>query len=276
MHPGARELIANFANTHSDLEFFETAMLAPEADCKYLIFFTPRSGSSWLTELLSTHHGFGLPDEWFNPDLIPPVAQRLRVNNLFDYISLLKRQMIDPASLVFGAELTYFQLEVMRQLVDFFVHFPMKDTRIFYLSRRDIILQSISLFRSVKSGIFHSRAYSDHLTTPVGYDADEIEYWLEHIIQQENGLEHLFSDNGVSPVRLYYEDMISDTPRHTLNQFSCELFGADFLGEVIAPVENKKISFEGSGSWAKQFARDRPQLCKDIHRRRSIVSIGEP
>ena len=70
----------------------DRVMLAPRAERSYVIHFTPRSGSSWLTDVLGQTNVFGLPDEYFNPSFIPRNATAFGATNLDEYIEVLHRR----------------------------------------------------------------------------------------------------------------------------------------------------------------------------------------
>lgn len=261
MHPGALNLIKEFGRISVDAEALEHVLSTPEPRLQYLVLFTPRSGSSWLTELLSSNPGFGQPSEWFNDSLIPDVARHVGVDNMFDYISVVKRSMADAQTDTFGAEVTYFQLEVMRQLIDFFQHFPMKTTKLFYLNRRDIVAQAVSLYRAVKSGVFHSTDVMPDNSPKVEFNIEEIDYWLEHIRQQEHGVESLLIEHCASVHRITYEDMMAGGANSTLQVFSQALHSAPYTNIVVAPKENTRLSSDESIEWIERYRTQRPILC---------------
>jgi hypothetical protein len=51
----------------------EMQRLSPADKC-YRIFFTARSGSSWLTSVLSATNRLGFPEEFLNPNFVRSVA----------------------------------------------------------------------------------------------------------------------------------------------------------------------------------------------------------
>lgn len=263
MHPGARSLIQTLGQIVPNTEALSGLLAAPAPGLQYLVLFTPRSGSSWLTELLSTNPGFGQPGEWFNDSLVPDIARHFGVDNIYDYVGAVTRTMCDPQTRVFGAEITFFQLEVMRQLVDFFQHFPLHRTKLFYLNRRDIIAQAVSLYRAVKSGVFHAADATDDAAS-VPYDADQIAHWLTHIRRQELGVEALIEEAGVTVERLRYEDMMAEEPARVVDRFSRVLHGADYGREVIAPAAHKKLRSHETSAWIERFEADKSDLCASI------------
>lgn len=268
MHPGARKILACLARTHADEESIESYLSAPEPSQCYFVFFTPRSGSSWLTELLATNGGYGNPSEWFSPDVIPEVAEKLKVDNIYDYIAVAKRRLADADTGVFGLELTYFQFEMIRELIDLSLHFSWDSIRVFYLSRQDIVAQAVSLYKAVTSRVFHSTDIMDGKIPSVEYNVEEISYWLEHIVQQEIGLEALFSRLGIVPIRLNYEQMMGTSVEFTLQTFSVALFGSPMEGRPVRPTLNQKLPRAEEFDWVTRFRSDREDRCLEIEESR--------
>src|SRR5579871_4778068 len=67
-----------FANLVKKVEVDEAAFAnevrkTTPADRYYIIFFTPRSGSSWLTSVLSATRHLGYPEEYINPEFLPNI-----------------------------------------------------------------------------------------------------------------------------------------------------------------------------------------------------------
>jgi hypothetical protein len=78
------------------------ATLKP-AHQRYVILFTPRSGSSWLTQLLSSTQRLGLPEEYINPDFVFDVARFLNAKTSGQLLdALLRRRKTENG--IFGIE----------------------------------------------------------------------------------------------------------------------------------------------------------------------------
>jgi LPS sulfotransferase NodH len=80
----------------------------------YIILFTPRSGSSWLTELITDRTILGRPSEWFNPDLMQSAMNGFyrKSENIYEYCSALQDRH-KSAEGIFGAELTAKHLSLL-------------------------------------------------------------------------------------------------------------------------------------------------------------------
>lgn len=104
----------------------------------YLICFTPRSGSSWVSDLLISTKVPGRPLEWVNPNFVRHNAEVFGANNIHDYLFMLMAKTSSPAG-VFGMEASFFQLNLTQLLIDIFSVLG-EDTQVFYLSRKEFVL----------------------------------------------------------------------------------------------------------------------------------------
>lgn len=231
---------------------------------------TPRSGSTWLTELMASAGGLGVPQEWFNESFLrsnepalgcrPPLLRgTLDIN---DYL----RSIVDEGQGVAGAEVSIFQALMLAELFEGAPEEGILDAS-FYLRRWDVIAQGISLYRSAKSGRFHSyqtkpeeiRSFQE-----VKYDADEIAHWIRQIIEYEDLFEKLFEKAGLRPVPIFYEDL-QQNPLGHLREIA-ERIGV--IGPDELPASNLTLMRDDrSIDWARKFSRD---LSDDLDRQ-----IGE-
>jgi trehalose 2-sulfotransferase len=270
MHPKAQVIIEQLhALPESRAPKLE---LEPAAGrLNYLIFFTPRSGSSWLTELLKTN-GMGEPKEWFNPNLIPKIAKRLRTRSVDDYISAVSHAGRDKDTHVFGSELTYFHLAILRDMAKVFKHFPISQTYFFYLRRRDIVQQAISLYRATSTGEFHSVQLDGSPRKTAEYDSDAIEKWLRHILKQELGFHKVFLRSGITPLTLTYERMLEVGSEAVLNFFTVPILGDQFSREPRTATRHSKLINPETADWPERFRQDRPALLAEVERNRPAIT----
>jgi hypothetical protein len=76
-----------------------------------------------------------------------------------------------------------------------------------YLTRRDHIGQAISLARAVKTNEWHSHdAPAPNPDLPI----DEVLHYVGYLHAMESDWETVFNALQVAPLRLYYEDLVSD------------------------------------------------------------------
>ena len=180
------------------------AGLAPQ---NIVIFFVARSGSSWLTELLTKTRMLGNPEEWFNPDFVAENARNLGAKSELEYIKALQSELGSNNG-IFAIECSYSQMELLEE-IDFFDIFNNENnTKFFYLRRKDLVAQAISLYSAKNTGIFHASQSRQVEDTKVGYDGPNILHWLVHLLSEEIMFELRFIKTGITPIQLFYEDIV--------------------------------------------------------------------
>jgi len=227
----------------------------------YVIFLTPRSGSTWLTELMAGAGGLGVPQEWFHEEFVyssepalgclpPSMRGTLDIN---DYLL----SIVDEGQGVAGAEISIFQALMLSELLEGPLDPGLLDVTLF-LRRIDVVAQGISLYRSVQSGRFHSyQAAPDQIRSfsEVSYQEEEILYWIAQILEYEDKFEQLFERCGFDPIPIFYEDLQCD-PMGLLVEL------AAFLGAPCpATLPQTSLTLmrdQRSAEWAEAIERSLP------------------
>jgi trehalose 2-sulfotransferase len=224
----------------------------PEPRRDFVIFMTPRSGSTWLSQILIRHGGFGQPEEWFNPDHIAIDIDQTRSASLDRYLKHVRKRFKDARTGVFGAEVSFFHLELMERMAGFFDVFDSGHTTFFYLTRRDLAAQAVSLYKATKTQIWNSLDGDvSSKDFELAYDEAEVIAWAEHLLMQEDGFERTFAALKLRPIRIAYEDII-EAGAEKVCQFFCRHVGVDFHA---APAERmKKIGTAKNEEFAERFA----------------------
>lgn len=193
----------------------------PAARTRYVMHFTPRSGSSWLTDLAEQTGRLGKPGECFNPNFLPRMAARLDAANMDEFVEVMAHHW--NRGDVFGCQLTHYHMRRCFGGPEAFMKY-FADVPCFWLIREDIVLQAVSLMKMVQTKVKHSvladadaRAAADAAFV---YDAERIAHYVTHIFEAEQGSEALFARYDLSPLRLSYEHDIT--------------MGADQMVNVIA------------------------------------------
>ncbi|MCX7143121.1 MAG: Stf0 family sulfotransferase [Proteobacteria bacterium] len=157
----------------------------------YIICFTPRSGSSYLADLLTSSESLGAPGEYLNADLMDLTLQHMRAagyagRSLIDYLSWLM-QNLSSANGVFGFKVSYFDWQPLiacgLDKVLFGGFKPM------FLYRRNILKQAVSLYVATETNLFHTNVPIAEETrrraATLPYDPEKIRNWIQHIWIQE-------------------------------------------------------------------------------------------
>ena len=266
-----------FATVAFDPDRFAADLARPPAGIDCTILFTPRSGSSWLTEVLAATGQLGRAQEFFNPQLVPRLAEQLNADRLDRYVEMLRRRRQKGG--VFSFEITIFQLHrVFVTEAAFLRHFPATGP-LYYLRREDIVLQAVSLAKAMQTRVFHAaRASADEIARADAdfvYDAGLIADRLGHILDQERACEAFFAAHGLAPRRLSYEANVAAGATALAGRFLSELRG---LPPVAAAPAGRhvKIGSERNLELAGRFRADRPELLRRLDETRPPLRFDPP
>ncbi len=236
---------------------------------KYVIVFTARSGSSWLTSILSATKKLGYPEEYLNPSFIRNVAAAVNTVDPAEFLKALQRRRQSPNG-IFGIEVREIDVRLMGQEI-FFSEFN-NETIYFNLWRSNIVAQAISLYRAVETKHFHSSDSSASETTPP-YDNDAIKKWIVHLVAQENANYRMLCREKKSFYNLRYEDMIADKKR-TLEIFE-EILKEDLQFEALSfssEKELKKVSDQWNTDTEMAFRHENSTYLAKIEASREILA----
>jgi len=236
----------------------------PMPDRRYVIHFTPRSGSSWLTEVLTSARRLGRPNEWFNPSFIPNIANAVQACNLEDYVEAIQRQGATRG--LFGAEVTAHQvIAVFGTHTKFHRHFA--DARDFWLIRKDIVLQAVSLYKMVSTGVSHRPSATTEAVqtadTRFDYDVREIERWIRHIWVAETETEAYFRAHDRTPVRLCYEILTRHSAAQVQTFFARALHMEERFKDEVK-TGHDKIRTDKNQAFADRFRAERPAFVAEV------------
>ncbi|MGI9212027.1 MAG: Stf0 family sulfotransferase [Methylococcaceae bacterium] len=224
--------------------------LPAKARSEYLIAFTPRSGSSWLTSLLVDTRLAGQPEEWLNPNHLPGILSTHPCKDLPSYVRRIRRLMLSRKRRTFGMECSWFQwrlyLESNQQRVA-----PFAFDHYIYWTRRDLLGQALSLYKATETGYFHSTTgKKESPSTEIVFDDGKIWDWMLHICQQEYGWQTYFQKRNIEPLNLCYEDLWSNTEL-TLTRLLSHIAPEQPLATVIAAAQaakSKHTKLDGSAT----------------------------
>ncbi|SLN33729.1 Stf0 family sulfotransferase [Roseisalinus antarcticus] len=129
----------------------------PAPDTRFAILFTPRSGSSRLTDIL-TVAGLSRADEGFNTAFLPEMARKLGARDLPDYVDILCKWRAEAG--VFGCEVTPAHIARVFGTSTRFSEL-LRPTHLFVLLREDIVAQAVSITRQIQTGQHHATSLTD-------------------------------------------------------------------------------------------------------------------
>ncbi|WP_311030060.1 Stf0 family sulfotransferase [Mesorhizobium koreense] len=217
-----------------------------------LILTTPRSGSNWLSDLVTKTGTMGNCVEWLHDARLGGKLKKLSADEL-------KRELVTCAA----TENSRFSLKIFpshvrktyRTLKTDIIRDLHEDHSVSFavLRRRDRIRQSISLFRSKTTGSWTS--HSDNYAEPV-YDFYKIcDYYFR--LERDNNfwvsyLELYQLDYNV----FYYEDML-ESPRSCIDWIAAQLDidPPDHIPDTKFAIQRDTITEE----WVERFRNDLSQ-----------------
>lgn len=235
----------------------------------YVIHFTPRSGSSWLTDIIAATKQLSAANEAFNPGFIPEIAQALNATDLDDYIQMLLRFFNTNG--VYGVEITAHDIHaVFGDYAAFHRYFG--PAPCFWLIRQDIVAQAVSLAKMVTTAVAHT-AESDLQSQrdsdrKFPYDAAVIKRWLEHIHAAEVSSEAWFAQYGLSPLRMSYEQTTALSPLQMVNIIARHA-GLPDIAPMAFASQHTKLATEQNKIYADRFRREEADFMASIDLRRA-------
>jgi len=187
----------------------------------YVVCNIPRSGSTLLCDALGATGRLGQPDEYVHSVLEQSWAeaqnQQIHTTTYSEYLAELHRQHRTRGGR-FGIKLNMSQLERLRILQSFEAGSPLtaaevleqafSDAVFIYIRRRDLIRQAVSWARA--SQTLQWKSTDQAIERPAEFDADAISARLRDIVDDETAWTAAFSERGIAPLHVYYEDLESD------------------------------------------------------------------
>lgn len=243
----------------------------------YIIFIVARSGSTWLTELAAKGGLLGVPQEWFNEGWIhsdsealgckPP--RLLETKNINEYVEKIV-EIYRSSSNAFGVELSGAQFKMILELLED-GYSTIEGGPNFYLRRKNIVRQAISLYRSAYSGLFHSYQMEQNIRSnfdSMQYDPDKILYSMRHLLNDEIYMEEIFNTYGIVPRRFYYEDLVKN-PESILRQMNIDVLGHAHCQSRLDIKSNgvmKRLADKKNDEWEVRFREENAAEIAEINR----------
>ena len=266
-HPVILRLFADiFVNRLCGRQLLQPSTQNPQKPkTSYAILTPPRSGSTYLCDLLASTNIAGHPSEHLRL-----ATQELSLHCNFDYLNLLGNVMQHRTTDngVFGTKLiSHFLFELQKAELDFKQIFQAVD-RFILLIRQDKLAQAISLVLAQKTEVWHihhndKKASYQSILNEIEIDdelLDDVEQKVLFIKQQEERLRKVLARHNQEPLLVVYEDILDDAPRE-INRI------LDFLGIVKPPGYKMQIA---SGIKRMPSAISQ-QIVRQYQQRKSVV-----
>lgn len=241
----------------------------PLAKQQYTIFFTPRSGSTWLNGIIEQSGSLGRAKEVFNPKFCRIHAQKLGIPNLETYIEYVRRR--DNRGGVFSFEVTAHQVRrTFSNETAFFECFTVDPA--FWLIRQDIVAQAVSLAKMNATLVGQSVAFSPEqrfeAEAKFTYDPQALKHCLMRILKAERQTEEWIVQWGLSPLRMSYEQIIKLTPHQILNVIARHAGLPDEPAVDITP-RHEKLGTSRNTEFAQRFREEHADWLAPIEAERA-------
>ncbi|MGF1591048.1 MAG: Stf0 family sulfotransferase [Pleurocapsa sp.] len=255
-----------FINLLCHRPLLETSSICTQKPQKsYAILTTPRSGSTYLCELLDSTKIAGHPSEHLRL-----AAQELSRYCSFNYLKLLANLMeyriTDNG--VFGTKLiSHFLFEFQKTKPNFSQIFQSID-KFILLIRKDKLAQAVSLVLAQQTEIWHLR----HDTKNPNYQSklenikidnvllDNVAQKYDFIIKQEARLKQVLAKHQIEPFEIIYEDILVD-PQLQINRI------LDFL----AIAKPDPYIMQINSGIKRMPSRISQEIIRQFEQRKSIV-----
>jgi len=259
-----------------DREKFARDMARPLPDKTYVMYFTPRSGSSWITDIAKQTKRLSIPGEAFNPSFLPEMTRAYNATTMDEYCAILMRRRNTEG--VFGFQITHHQLAaVFRSEADFLARFPTPIC--FWLIRKDIVLQAVSLYKMLQLSVSHAPQITAEeiraREAAFRYDGPAIRHWLDHILQAERATEALFARTGLQPLRMSYERNAEMKTNHIVNVMGQHI-GIPTMKMPLLHSDHHKIGTPRNEDFADRFRADYRDYLRrvDDQRQPMLAKLG--
>lgn len=226
----------------------------------YLLCGTPRTGSTLLCDLLTDTGIAGRPESYFRrPDLdawadrwqLPRDDHRRYARR--DYAAAVLRAG-STANGVFGCRVMWGSVP---ELIEHFgggedqhrvLTRALGPVRIIHIARDDTVAQAVSWARAEQT---HYWQHGDLARTEPTYDADQIATLASTISEHNAAWEAWFTDIGISPHRVGYEELAAD-PRATLTAILTHL-GLELAEDDLPQPRRHRQGDQVNREWAARF-----------------------
>lgn len=257
----------------------------------YWIWFSPRTGSTLLCELLASTEVAGRPQEHFNIEAENGIsmAQKYEVSNyvelrqkiwdlgatpngVFGVKSSLFTARWNPlceemAALrfedenlrgTFGSRSERIPAEVQKNNFQVLWGDLFPNCKHIYLSRRNKVRQAVSWWKAIKNESWHLREGENQQDEAAfyeqHYDFDALSHLFKEAVLREAATQAYFLENDIQPLNLFYEDFIQDIPGTIQQIFRYLELEPASLPATKAPL--RRTATENSEVWVQRFRTD--------------------
>jgi LPS sulfotransferase NodH len=236
-------------------------------DTSYMIWFSQRTGSTLLCQALKSTGIAGNPAEWLEDgswqlaeDPVSYLRDLWRRGSTANGVFGLKLSFYEPffsQILGFFKTLSWCKGENLTRAAVWEVAFP--GCRHIFMTRRNKVRLAVSWWKAIQSGEWHrargTGTAPNRCVPSDAYSFDAINQLLVESVFREAGIQAFFSEGGIRPLTLVYEDFIENY-QGTLQRV-LDFIGLDSREVEILPPSFEKMADSLSEEWVQRFRRER-------------------
>jgi trehalose 2-sulfotransferase len=237
----------------------------------YIVWFSQRTGSTVFCRALEDTGIAGKPNELLNVqapyDLLTEFgvsSYRAAQEKLWELGSTpnavfgLNVSMHEPHNTAITQQLAKFDgcpCVKMPRLRIWENVFP--NCRHIFMTRRNKVRLAVSWWKAIKSGQFHSYpgAKEGNKCTSADYSFEAIRHLMLDADMREAGMQELFTEAGVTPFTVVYEDFIANY-EHTIRAVLDFLEIPERAGVSIPPPYYSRLADALSEEWTERFRKE--------------------
>lgn len=224
---------------------------------RYIVLFTPRSGSSLLTDLMSSTGVLGQPGEWFNHDLASRARNTLPggANTPEEFVRKIQSYRTTGNG-VFGAQLVWPHLANVieagceKWLVG-------DDEFIVVHLRQNIVAQAVSLYLAAESGYFHSSQAGNARYLP-SYHANAIATHLGKLLDQEKSLSAYLQAHPFNRLQFSFYEELAENPKRSVERIAAFVGVSGSFDAIHSP--RQKIATGINAEFEQRFREECAEL----------------
>ncbi|MBW8880277.1 MAG: hypothetical protein JF615_02295 [Asticcacaulis sp.] len=228
-------------------------LTSPERD--FVILFFARTGSSHLTDLLSSA-GVGDPREWLNPDFLAGQAEGLGAADFDTYFTRMRGRFQRQG--VFGHEMAIYFYERYSLEVRLEDWFDFSGPSIL-LFREDLVAQAVSLFLAIRRNLYHRTGDLAQAPAEVPYDGPSLKGCIETLADEERRTRAFIAEKAMTPRVVSYERHTAADPQAVVAAIARHVGVTPKLDKITSP--HRKLGDSRNDALATRFRAEYPDLC---------------
>jgi LPS sulfotransferase NodH len=232
----------------------------------YTIWFSQRTGSTLLNNALSSTGVAGNPCEWLtfrDPNTISKEEiegiwkDGTTSNGVFGVKTCLSPELINRLRKLYELPETATQAEVWRTA------FPNCKKHI-WMTRRNKVRLAVSWWRAIVSGEWHRKYGEKPQEHDIAekYNFDAINHLFIESTICEAAMEQFFSEEGIVPLTIVYEDFILDYEGTVMKVL--EFLNVPLENVKVSPPSLDRLADDVSEQWVQRFREERQKEWENI------------